>query len=171
MKIETRPLNFAQFWYPDFIGIAYSEENGKFLICPYFDDKEKANLVYSKIQIWNPKFIRVRFIEYGSEEYAFIGYQNPKSSYDKLNFGLYRSSMRRDGFYSKAKNRLQNEKCGLKVRYSTTPTDPYSFETIGEALEIGDCKVIIEAELESNDYVIERWAHEICKGKEPIFHA
>jgi len=162
--MNSKPTNFAQFWFPDFLGIAYGFDNGKLMISPYFDDKEKAQHVYSKIEGWNPKFIRVRFIEYGSDNYFFIAYQNPKTSYDKINFGLYRSSMDKHGNYSKAKERIQNEKCVLSIVYSTTPTDPSTFQNIGVTLDIGDCRIINEAELESTDYTIEKWAHETCKA-------
>ena len=162
--MDDKPINFGQFWYADFIGIAYAFENGNLVICPYFDDKEKAKHVYSKIEGWNPKFVRVRFMEYGSDSYAFIAYQNPKTSYDKVNFGLYRSSMDRHGHYSKARERLLSDKLKLAIAYTKTPNEPGTFQPIGDDLDIGDCKVISEAELESIDYQIEKWADETCRA-------
>ncbi len=156
---------FGQFWYPDFLGIAYAGEKGKFLICPYFDDKEKAEYVYSKIKDWNPKFIRVRFIEYGSDEYAFVGYQNPKASYEKITFGLYRSSMDRKSNYSKFKNRIQEGNCGLLLLYTPDPNEPNKCEDVGSILNIQDCKIIDEAELQGSDYPLEKWAHDTCKAR------
>jgi len=166
--MNSKPTNFGQFWYPDFIGVAYVFENGGLVICPYFDDEKKARDVYSKIESWNPKFVRVRFIEYGSESYAFIAYQNPKTSFVKLNFGLYRSSMSRQGHYSTAKNKIQTENCALSIVHSPNPTDPKSFRDVGIPIKIGDCKVINEAELESTDYLIEKWAHETCRADKDL---
>ncbi len=87
-----------------------------------------------------------------------------KGSYDKINFGLYRSSMSRDGHYSKVKDKLQNGKCALSIVHSTNVKDPSTFKEIGETFDIGDCKVITDAELQSQDYLIEKWAHETCRS-------
>ena len=155
---------FAQFWYPDFIGIAYAEKNGNLLVCPYFDNLGKANHVLSKIRNWNPNFTRVRFIEYNRDDYAIVIYENPKASYEKINFGLYRSHMRQEPNYLKYKNRILKGNCRLLLLFSKDPTNISKFKSVGESLRIKDCKIINESELESTDYSIERWAHETCKG-------
>ena len=64
-KVED--ANWVNFWYPDFIGISYLNEEEAFVICPYFDDKEKAKYVYGKISQWNPKFTKVRFTKVRQE--------------------------------------------------------------------------------------------------------
>ncbi len=158
------PTNFAQFWFPDFIGIAYGVENENIMLSPYFDDLDKAKYVSSKIENWKPNFIRVRFIEYNTDDYAFIAYENPKGSYEKINFGLYRSSMNQKANYSIFKDKIQRNNCKLEILFSEDVNNPSKFKPVGNSLSINDCRILNEAELESSDYPIEKWAHETCRG-------
>ncbi len=163
---------FASFWYPDFIGIAYGFDRDNFLVAPYFDNESKAKYVYDIISRWNSNFIKMRFIEYGKDNYAFIAYQDPQGSFHKINFGLYRSSMTRSMSYSKYKPEIQKDVLPrLGVLFSKNPSDPSSWVPIGPSLKIGDCKIINEddlknAEMKLTDYALEKLAHELCKAKD-----
>lgn len=158
-------VKFYNFWYPDFIGISYLVDDKELVICPYFDDMEKAQLVYDKISQWNHNFIKIRFIEYDVENYAFIAYQDPQGSFEKLNFGLYRSWMKIGGNYSNFKNKL-NSSCKFAIIYFPNLNTTSKFKMLGTPTSIKDCRILKNKDLEK--YPIEQWAHRICHGKEDI---
>ena len=154
-------IYFTNLWYPDFVGMAYGVSGNNLLIAPYFDNRGKATYVYHKTAEWNPKFVKARFIEYGNDEYAFVCYQDPKISFTKFNFGLYRSSMQRTGNYSNARDQIKSGTIDLGIVFAKNIHDFSSYEPLGESIHITDCKILTESELE--EHTLEKFAHRACR--------
>jgi len=157
-------VEFAQFFWPDFIGVVFGQDpmDDCLAVGPYFDDREKAEYVSDEISKWNPNFIKVSFIEYAQNDYAFVAYQDPQGSFDKLNFSLYRSSMNRQGNYSRARSRLESEPVKIGVFVSSSLPAPNNFVPVGDLENISECKIILESEL--HDHPLEEMAHRACRG-------
>ena len=155
---------FANFFYPDFKGIMYmyNPKDDRLIFGPYFYDKQKAEYVSEEISKWNQNFIKISYIEHGQNEYAFVAYQDPQGSFDKLAFSLYRSSMNRQGNYSNFKNRLKSKPSEFRIFFLPDSSNLNSCVPIGDLKKISECKIISESEL--SEYPLEKEAHRICRA-------
>lgn len=141
---------FANLWYPDFRGISYLTDTSGILFAPYFLEREKALYVSKKIEEWNEKFVTVTFITLKDGTYEFVCYEQPMAAKDPLLFGLYRSSMEQNGFFSKFKPRFQEEP-RLQIVYIKNIDNPSDLEPIGSSIKINKVEIVSEDDLPSTD--------------------
>jgi len=135
-------------WYPDFKGIMYAGDEKGLIIGPHFSEKSTAQKIFDDhISKWNSKFVYITFIEDVSE-YEFVCYQDPKSSFSKINFGFYRSSMNKEGNYSKSRDEIKSSGCRLGLFYEGSN----GFEVLGEPIEVNSVKIISTQDVDSNSY-------------------
>lgn len=154
---------FGILWYTDFRGIAYAQNNG-IVVIPLFTNEKEAQSVSKIIQDWETRFIVVTFIEMPNGDYCFVCYQDPKTSYTKSNFGLYRSSMSQQGHYSQAKLEIQKNLPRIQIAYSLEPTNVSTYREISPIISIGKCRIILESDLTKKEYFYEKIAHQVSGG-------
>ena|SRR2546427_3006959 len=139
---------FGFLWYVDFSGMMYAWNENEVIVGPHFPNTTDAQKIYDNhISKWNSRYVHITFIE-DADEYEFVCYQDPKFSYDKINFGFYRSSMNKTGHYSAVRDRIPKE-CKLVIFHDNPPNIN---NMIGVPMSVGNAKIISVGEVKTNTY-------------------
>ncbi len=155
---------FGMVWYPEFYGLSWMNPPGQLIIGPVFEDENEAKKMAENIESWKENFTRITFIERSNGEYSFVCYQDPKISSSKANLGMYRSSMEQSATYSKVKPMFDERDIFVQIVYATNPKDPSTYKMISSPVKISRLRVITEEDLKSQEYALEKTAHETSGG-------